>query len=152
MNNIKIITKNRNAYHEYHVLEKIEAGITLRGTEVKSIRENSAISLKESYVDFLKGEAWLIGCRVSPYKQGNINNHDPERARKLLLHKRELNKLARQVAEKGITIVPLAAYFKQGKVKIEIGLCRGKRLYDKRDTIKQREADREMERAVKHRR
>jgi len=131
------------------VLDKIEAGISLCGTEVKSIRENSAISLKESYVDFQKGEAWLVGCRVSPYKQGNINNHDPERPRKLLLHKRELNKLERQVAEKGMTIVPLAAYFKMGKVKIEIGLCRGKHTYDKRDTVKKREADREMERAVK---
>ncbi len=149
MTNIKIITKNRHAYHEYLVLEKFEAGIVLQGTEVKSIRVNSAISLKESYVDFTKGEAWLTGARVSPYRQGNINNHDPDRPRKLLLNKREIYKLMRQVEEKGMTVVPLAAYFKEGKVKIEIGLCRGKHLYDKRDTIKKREADREMERAMK---
>lgn len=149
MDNIKIIAKNRHAYHEYLVLEKYEAGIALQGTEVKSIRMNSAISLKESYVDFIKEEAWLIGSRVSPYLQGNINNHVPERPRKLLLHKRELNKLARQVQEKGMTVVPLSVYFKCGKVKIEIGLCRGKHLYDKRESIKKRESDREMERAVK---
>ena len=149
MDNIKIIGKNRYAYHEYHVLEKYEAGIVLQGTEVKSIRMNSAISLKESYVDIEKEEAWLIGSRISPYLQGNINNHVPERRRKLLLHKRELNKLARQVQEKGMTVVPLSVYFKRGKVKIEIGLCRGKHLYDKRESIKKRESDREMERAVK---
>ncbi len=149
MDNIKLITKNRYAYHEYHVLEKFEAGISLQGTEVKSIRVNGAISLKESYVDFQGEEAWLISARVSPYMQGNINNHDPERPRKLLLHKREINKLTRQVEEKGMTVVPLAVYFKRGKVKIEIGLCRGKHLYDKRETLKKRESDREVERAMK---
>ena len=150
MDGIKIITKNRHAYHEYHVIDKYEAGIVLQGTEVKSIRVNSAISLKESYVDFVKGEAWLIGSRVSPYLQGNRNNHVPERPRKLLLNKAELHKLMRQVVDMGMTIVPLLAYFKKGKVKLEIGLCRGKHMYDKRETIKKRESDREVERAVKH--
>ncbi len=146
---IKIITKNRHAFHEYHVIDRYEAGIVLQGTEVKSIRVNSAISLKESYVDLTKGEAWLIGSRVSPYLQGNRNNHVPDRQRKLLLNKAELHKLARQVEEKGMTIVPLMAYFKKGKVKLEIGLCRGKHMYDKRETIRKRESDREVERAVK---
>lgn len=146
---IKIVAKNRTAYHEYHVLEKYEAGIALQGTEVKSIRVKSAISLKESYVDFSDGEAWLVGARVSPYLQGNINNHDPDRRRKLLLNRREINKLSRQVEEKGMTVVPLAVYFKRGRVKLEIGLCRGKHTYDKRDTIKKRESDREVQRAIK---
>lgn len=149
MDNVKLITRNRLAYHEYTVLEKFEAGIALQGTEVKSIRTSSAISLKESYVDFSKGEAWLVGSRISPYLQGNRNNHTPDRPRRLLLHRSELHKLARQVEEKGMTVVPLAAYFKKGKVKIEIGLCRGKHLYDKRESIRKREADREVERAVK---
>lgn len=150
MNALKIVAKNRNAYHDYHVLEKYEAGISLLGTEVKSIRMKSAISLKEAYVDFIREEAWLVGARISPYEHGNINNHIPDRPRKLLLHKREVNKLARQVEEKGMTVVPLMVYFKKGKVKIEIGLCRGKHLYDKRETLKKRETDREMERAMKY--
>ncbi|NLO34668.1 MAG: SsrA-binding protein SmpB [Candidatus Hydrogenedentes bacterium] len=149
MSGIKIVTKNRKAYHEYHVLEKFEAGIALQGTEVKSIRVNNAISLKESYVDLNKGEAWLVGSRVSPYLQGNINNHTPERPRKLLLNRREINKLTRQVQEKGMTVVPLTVYFKRGKVKVEIALCRAKHFYDKRESIKKRESDREMERIVK---
>ena len=149
MSGIKLVTKNRHAYHEYTVLEKHEAGISLQGTEVKSIRTNNAISLKESYVDFVGGEAWLVGARISPYRQGNINNHDPDRSRRLLLHRAELNKLVRQVEEKGMTVVPLAVYFKQGRVKVEIGLCRGKHLYDKRDAIRKRESDREVQRAVK---
>ena len=149
MSGIKIVTKNRKAYHEYHVLEKFEAGIALQGTEVKSIRVNNAISLKESYVDLNKGEAWLVGSRVSPYLQGNINNHTPERPRKLLLNRREINKLTRQVQEKGMTVVPLTVYFKRGKVKVEIALCRGKHFYDKRESIKKRESGREMERIVK---
>ncbi len=146
---IKIVTKNRQAWHEYFVEEKYEAGIALVGTEVKSVRMKNAISLKESYVTFEKGEAWLTGARISPYEQGNINNHPPERARKLLLHKREILKLQRRVAEKGFTVVPLTAYFKRGNLKIEIGLCRGKHTYDKRDTIRQRESEREMQRLVK---
>jgi len=146
---IKIVAKNRTAWHNYFVLEKIEAGIALVGTEVKSVRMKSAISLKESYVNFEKGEAWLVGARISPYEQGNINNHPPERPRKLLLHKREIAKLQRRVEEKGLTVVPLSAYFKQGKLKIEIGLCKGKHSFDKRETVQQREADREISRLLK---
>ncbi|HDP33558.1 MAG TPA: SsrA-binding protein SmpB [Candidatus Hydrogenedentes bacterium] len=146
---LKIVTKNRHAWHDYFVLEKLEAGIALAGTEVKSVRMKGAISLKESYVDFEKGEAWLVGARISPYEQGNINNHPPERRRKLLLHKREINKLQRRVEEKGLTVVPLSVYFKQGKLKIEIGLCRGKHFFDKRATIRERETDREIRRLLK---
>lgn len=148
---IKIITKNRYAYREYSVLDKLEAGIALEGTEVKSIRMHNTFSLREGYVDFQNGEAWLVGTRVSPYDKGNINNHEPVRPRKLLLKRAEINRLIRRVEEKGLTVIPLTAYFKKGKVKVEIGLCRGKRLYDKRDTIKQRETDREIERAMKQR-
>ncbi len=146
---IKLVSKNRQARHDYFVEEKYEAGIALAGTEVKSVRMKNAISLKESYVTFENGEAWLVGARISPYEQGNINNHPPVRPRKLLLHKREIKKLQRRVEEKGFTVVPLAAYFKRGKLKIEIGLCKGKHTYDKRDTIKQRESQREIQRLVK---
>ncbi len=146
---IKIVAKNRRARHDYYVVETVEAGIALMGTEVKSVRMKSAISLQESYVTFEKGEAWLVSARISPYDQGNINNHPPERPRKLLLHKREIVKLQRRVEEKGFTVVPLSAYFKRGKLKIEIGLCKGKHTYDKRETIRQRESKREMERLVK---
>ncbi len=146
---IKLVSKNRQARHDYFVEEKYEAGIALAGTEVKSVRMKNAISLKESYVAFENGEAWLVGARISPYEQGNINNHPPVRPRKLLLHKREIKKLQRRVEEKGFTVVPLAAYFKRGKLKIEIGLCKGKHTYDKRDTIKQRESQREIQRLVK---
>ena len=147
---IKIVAKNRTAWHEYFVLEKLEAGIALAGTEVKSIRMKSAISLKESYVNFEKGEAWLMAARISPYEQGNINNRPPERPRKLLLHKSEIIKLQRRVEEKGLTVVPLSVYFKQGKLKVEIGLCKGKHTFDKRETVQQREAQREMSRILKN--
>ncbi len=146
---VKIVSKNRSAWHEYAILDRYEAGIALVGTEVKSIRMKGAISLKEAYVDFEKGEAWLIGAHISPYDQGNINNHDPDRPRKLLLHKRETAQLARKVEEKGLTVAPLSVYFKKGKVKIEIALCRGKHTYDKRESIKHRENERELRRAVK---
>ncbi|HNZ47247.1 MAG TPA: SsrA-binding protein SmpB [Candidatus Hydrogenedentes bacterium] len=145
----KFITKNRHAFHEYTVLDSFEAGIVLEGTEVKSIRMHNTFSLKEAYVDFTENEAWLVGSRISPYDKGNRNNHEPVRRRKLLLKKMEINRLIKRVEEKGLTVIPLSAYFKQGKVKVEIGLCRGKRLYDKRESIKQRETDREIERAVK---
>lgn len=147
---IKIVAKNKTAWHEYFVLEKLEAGIVLAGTEVKSVRMKGAISLKESYVNLEKGEAWLVSARISPYEQGNINNHPPERSRKLLLHKREIVKLQRRVEEKGLTVVPLSVYFKQGKLKVEIGLCKGKHTFDKRETVQQREAQREMSRILKN--
>jgi SsrA-binding protein len=144
----KLIASNRKAYHDYFVLQKFEAGMALTGTEVKSLREGRA-NLKDSYVSFDHGEAYLVGAHISPYSHGNLQNHDPERKRKLLLHRREIDKLQGQVAEKGLTVVPLRLYFKAGKVKAEIAVVRGKKLYDKRETQKRRELEREAEAAMK---
>ena len=144
----KLIASNKKALHEYFVLQKVEAGIALTGTEVKSLREVAA-NLKDSYVSFELGEAFLTGAHISPYAHGNIQNHDPERRRKLLLHRREIDKLRVQVVEKGLTVVPLRLYFKGGRVNAEIAVVRGKKLYDKRDTEKKRELDREAAAAVK---
>lgn len=145
---IKIIVSNRRARHDYHVLEKHEAGIVLRGTEVKSLRAGHMV-LKDSYADITGGEMYLVGAHINPYEQGTAWNHEPERQRKLLLHKREIERLGAQVAEKGLTLVPLSVYFKDGKAKVELGLCRGKQTIDKRRTIQEREVKREMDRAVK---
>jgi len=128
----------------------VEAGIALTGTEVKSLREGR-VNLKDSYIGFDHGEAFLIAAHISPYSHGNIQNHDPERKRKLLLHRREIDRLQGQVVEKGLTIVPLRLYFKGGRVKAEIAVVRGKKLYDKRETEKRRELDREAEAAIKQR-
>jgi SsrA-binding protein len=147
----KIIVTNRRARHDYHVLEKHEAGIELRGTEVKSLRAGHVV-LKDSYADVVNGELFLIGAHINPYEQGSVWNHEPERDRKLLMHKREIRRLASQTAEKGLTLVPLRLYFKQGRAKVELGLCRGKHTVDKRRTIQEREVKREMERAVRGRR
>lgn len=147
----KLIASNKKAFHEYHVLDKFEAGLALRGTEVKSLREG-LVNLKDSYITFKNGEAFLFGTHISPYIHGNRENHEPERTRKLLLHRREIEKLLIQVMEKGLTIIPLRLYFKRGRVKIEIGVVRGKKLYDKRETEKKREADREAAVAMKERR
>src|SRR6266852_9047241 len=144
----KLIASNRKAYHDYFVLQKLEAGIALTGTEVKSLREGKA-NLKDSYVNFQHGEAYLFSAHISPYTHGNRENHDPERPRKLLLHRREIDKLLGQVVEKGLTIVPLRLYFKKGKVKAEIAVVRGKKLFDKRESEKRRELDREAEAAMK---
>jgi SsrA-binding protein len=144
----KLIASNRKAFHEYHVLDKVEAGLELTGTEVKSLRDGAA-NLKDSYVTFKNGEAFLFGAHISPYSHGNLQNHDPERTRRLLLHKREIDKLETQVTEKGLTIVPLRLYFKKGRVKAELGVVRGKKLYDKRASEKKREADREAAAAMK---
>jgi SsrA-binding protein len=144
----KIITTNRRARHEYHVIDTFEAGIELRGTEVKSLRAGG-ITLKDSYADVEGGQAYLVGAHISPYEQGNIYNHDPERRRRLLLHKREILRLGAQIAEKGLTLVPLRVYFKEGRAKVELGLCRGKQTIDKRDTIRKREMEREVEREIK---
>ncbi|HUJ15484.1 MAG TPA: SsrA-binding protein SmpB [Thermoanaerobaculia bacterium] len=144
----KLIASNRKAFHDYFVLQKLEAGIALTGTEVKSLREGRA-NLKDSYVDVDRGEAWLVGTHISPYSHGNRENHDPERKRKLLLHRREIDKLEGQIVEKGLTIVPLRLYFKGGRVKAEIAVVRGKKLYDKRESEKRRELDREAEAAMK---
>ena len=147
----KLIASNKKAFHEYYVLDKVEAGLQLTGTEVKSLREGQA-NLKDSYVTFKNGEAFLFGAHISPYTHGNRENHDPDRTRKLLLHRREIEKLHVQVAEKGLTIIPLRLYFKGSRVKAEIGVVRGKKLYDKRETEKRREADREAAAAIKARR
>lgn len=147
---VKVITENRKARHDYHILDRFEAGIALTGTEVKSLRAGNA-TLKDSYVDVDKGEMHLVGAYIAPYEQGNIFNHEPERKRKLLMHKREILRLQSTVVEKGLTLVPLRLYFKNGKVKVEIGLVKGKQTVDKRQTIKERDAKREIERAMKNR-
>lgn len=147
----KLIASNKKAFHDYHVLEKHEAGIALTGTEVKSLREGRA-NFKDSYVIFKGGEAFLFGTHISPYVHGNRENPDPERTRKLLLHRREIEKLEAQVVEKGLTVVPLRLYFRSSRVKIEIAVVRGKKLYDKRETEKRREADRETAAAIKQHR
>lgn len=146
----KMIVTNRRARHDYHVLEKLETGIELRGTEVKSLRAGHIV-LKDSYADIIDGELFLVGAHISPYEQGTVWNHDPERRRKLLAHKREILRLGAQVAEKGYTLVPLSLYFKKGKVKVEVGLCRGKQTVDKRTTIRDREVKREIDRAISDR-
>jgi SsrA-binding protein len=146
----KLIASNKKALHEYFVVQKLEAGVVLTGTEVKALRDGKA-NLKDAYVIFKNGEAYLFGLHISPYSHGNIQNHEPDRTRKLLLHKRELEKLHSQTAEKGLTIVPLRLYFKGARVKAEIAVVRGKRQYDKRDTERTRELDREAAAAMKER-
>ena len=146
----KLIASNKKAFHDYFVLQKFEAGLALTGTEVKSLRAGRA-NLKDSYVTFKDGEAYLLGAHISPYTHGNLQNHEPERTRKLLLHRREIEKLHVEATEKGLTIVPLRLYFKGGKVKAEIAVVKGKKQYDKRETERAREADREAARAVKER-
>jgi SsrA-binding protein len=146
----KLIASNKKALHEYFVVQKLEAGVVLTGTEVKALRDGKA-NLKDSYVIFKNGEAWLFGLHISAYSHGNIQNHEPDRTRKLLLHKRELDKLHGQTAEKGLTVVPLRLYFKGARVKAEIAVVRGKRQYDKRDTERTRELDREAAAAMKER-
>ena len=130
----KLIANNKKAYHDYFIEESYEAGIALHGTEVKSMRQGKC-SIKESFIRIENGEVYVYGMHVSPYEKGNIFNKDPLRVKKLLLHKYEINKLSGKVAEKGLTLVPLQVYFKEGKVKVEIGLARGKKLYDKRQDI-----------------
>jgi len=142
---IKTIVTNRKARFEYEILDKIEAGIVLRGTEVKSVRAGH-VSLQESYAAPQGGELFLEGCTIQPYEQGNINNHVPTRPRKLLLHRKELTKLLKRAAEKGLTLVPLSIYFKGSRLKVEIGLARGKKLYDKRETTKKRDVERSLRR------
>jgi SsrA-binding protein len=145
---IKTVAANRKAYHDYHIQETYEAGISLTGTEVKSIREGR-VNLKDSYALIKDGEAFLLNCHISPYKYGNIMNHDPLRTRKLLLHKKEINKLSGLISRQSYTLVPLKIYFREGRAKVELGLAKGKRQYEKRDTIKEKEAKREIERHMK---
>ena len=145
---IKIVSQNKKAYHKYFVDEKFEAGLELTGTEVKSLRKG-AINLKDSFCRIDDGELLVFGMHISPYEQGNIFNRDPYRTRKLLMHKKEIMRLFGQVGQKGYALVPLSVYFKGKWAKMEIGLCRGKKLYDKRDADAERSAKREMERAFK---
>lgn len=146
----KLIASNKKAYHDYFIVQKFEAGLVLTGTEMKSLRAGKA-NLKDAYV-LLKGdEAYLFGAHISAYSHGNLQNHDPERTRKLLLHRRELDKLYSETAEKGLTVVPLRLYFKGSRVKAEIAVVRGKKQYDKRDTARTRELDREAAQAMKER-
>ena len=147
---VKIVAQNKKAYHDYFVDEKLEAGIELYGTEVKSIRAGG-INLKDSYCMIEEGEIFAVGVHVSPYEKGNIFNRDPYRVKKLLMHKKEINKLLGQITQKGFTIVPLSVYFKGSRLKMEIGLCRGKKLYDKRDAAAKKQADRDIERTMKTR-
>ncbi|MDE5952266.1 MAG: SsrA-binding protein SmpB [Acetatifactor sp.] len=144
----KLIANNKKAYHDYFIEESYEAGIALHGTEVKSMRQGKC-SVKESFIRIENGEVYVYGMHVSPYEKGNIFNKDPLRVRKLLLHKYEINKLAGKVAEEGLTLVPLQVYFKEGKVKVEIGLARGKKLYDKRQDIAKKDQRREAEKEFK---
>jgi len=144
----KLIAANKKAFHDYFVLQKIETGLVLTGTEVKSLRAGKA-NLKDAYVIFKDSEAFLFGLHISPYTHGNIQNHDPDRTRKLLLHRRELDKLRGQIVEKGLSVVPLRLYFKGSRVKAEIAVVRGKKQFDKRESEKKREADRETAAAIK---
>jgi SsrA-binding protein len=146
----RVIAQNRKAYHDYFVDETYEAGIALFGTEVKSIRAG-AVNLKDSYCSFDKGEMFVVGMHVSPYEQGNIFNREPLRERKLLMHRREIMKLQGLVQQKGYTLVPLSLYFLGSHIKVEVGLCRGKKLYDKREDMARDAAKRDMERAFKSR-
>lgn len=145
---IKVVSTNRKARHDYNIEETFEAGVVLTGTEIKSVRAGQ-INLQDSFALIRDGEVWLVGAHISPYRHGNRENHEPRRERKLLLHRREINKLAGRVQEKGWTLIPLRVYLRDGLAKVELGLARGKRLYDKRETIAKRDYDREMRRAVK---
>lgn len=144
----KTVANNRKAFHDYFVEEQYEAGIELAGTEVKSIRAGT-INLKDSFCTIKDGEIFVHGMHISPYEKGNIFNKDPVRTRKLLLHKREIMKLFGLVKQDGYALIPTAVYFKNAKVKVAVGLCKGKKLYDKRDTMAKRVANREMDRAIK---
>lgn len=144
----KVVVTNRKAYHDYHIHETFEAGISLRGAEVKSLREGQ-VNLKESYVAIKDDEVFLLNCHISPYSHGSIRDHDPLRSKKLLLHRKEIERLWGAMSQKGLTVIPLKIYFKKGKAKVEIGLARGKRTYEKKETIKAKEARREIERHMK---
>ncbi|WP_409290302.1 SsrA-binding protein SmpB [Peribacillus sp. SCS-26] len=146
----KLITNNKKAHHDYFIEETYESGIVLQGTEIKAIRAGR-VNLKDSYARIQNGEMYLYSMHISPYEQGNRYNHDPERPRKLLLHKREINKLIGDTKEQGYTLVPLKVYLKNGYAKVLIGLGRGKKNYDKRETLKKKEAKREIERAFRDR-
>ena len=145
---IKIVAQNRKAWHDYFIEEKYECGIALFGTEVKSIRQGK-VNLKESWAQIRKGEVWVDGMHISPYEQGNIYNRDPLRPKKLLLHRSEIRKLDSLVMRQGFTMIPLELYFRDGRVKVQLGLCKGKQLHDKRDSMAKKDSDREIQRALR---
>lgn len=145
---MKLVANNKKAYHDYFVEEKLEAGLVLHGTEVKSLRAGKC-SIKEAFIRIDQGEVFVYGMHISPYEKGNIFNKDPLRVKKLLLHKAQINKLLGKIKEKGITLVPLQVYFKEGRAKMEIGLCRGKKLYDKRHDIAKKDQNREAQKEFK---
>jgi SsrA-binding protein len=147
---LKTVTVNRKAYHDYHIEESVEAGLVLTGTEIKSIRAGR-VNLRDAYARSEKGELWLIGAHIAQYPGGNRYNHEPKRPRKLLLHHRQISELSGAVMKGGLTIVPLKLYLKNGIAKVELGVARGKKVYDKREAIAQRDAQREMERALSQR-
>ena len=144
----KPIAENRKARHDYHILERLEAGIALTGTEVKSLRDGGG-NLREAYAQLHDGEVFLLGANIAPYRQGNMQNHEPTRERKLLLHRSEIEQLGRKVAERGMTLVPLSMYLTNGRVKVELGLAKGKEGIDKRHALAERDARRQIERAMK---
>lgn len=148
--NFRIVSTNRKARHEYHLLELFEAGLVLTGTEIKSVRANQ-VSLRQAFVVHRDGELWLMDANIAPYEQGNRENHEPMRPRKLLLHRREIEKIVRRLTEKGLTCVPTRLYLKRGRAKVEIALAQGKKQYDKRATLAKRDSQRQIERAVKER-
>ncbi|MEE8437898.1 MAG: SsrA-binding protein SmpB [Candidatus Neomarinimicrobiota bacterium] len=151
MNDVKIIATNRKAYHNYHILDKFEAGLQLTGSEVKSLREGKA-NIKESYVMVRESQVWLMATHISPYSHTGFQGHDPTRARRLLLHRREIQKLRESLDQKGLTAIPLKIYFnKRGKAKIEIGLAKGKKTYDKKIALKERDIKRETDREMRSR-
>ena len=143
-----VITQNKKATHDYFVIESYETGIELCGTEVKSLRQGR-VNLKESWAQIRKGEVWVEGMHISPYEQGNIYNRDPLRAKKLLLHRSEIRKLDSLVMRQGFTLIPLELYFRDGRVKVQLGLCKGKQLHDKRDSMAKKDSDREIQRALR---
>lgn len=148
--NSRTVAQNKKAYHDYFVLEEYEAGIELFGTEVKSIREGR-VNLKDAWCSIDNGEIFVNGMHISPYEQGNIFNRDPLRKKRLLMHKREIHKLYGTVKQQGLTLIPLSVYFKKGKAKIKVGLCKGKKIYDKRDVAAKKEANRSIDREIKER-
>jgi SsrA-binding protein len=148
--NVKIVAVNRRATYDYHIDERVEAGLVLTGTEIKSIREGR-VNLREGYARIVDGEGWLVGVHIAPYEHGNRFNHEPLRERKLLLHRDELRSLLGQAKQRGYTIVPLQMYLKHGRAKVELGLARGKREYDKRESLAKREAQREIDRHLRER-
>jgi SsrA-binding protein len=147
---MKVLSTNKKAFFDYEIIDSLEVGIVLLGTEVKSAKEGK-INLKDAFVKIMNGEAYLLNCHISPYSHGNITNHDPTRTRKLLLHKKELNKLIGKSKEKGLTLIPLKMYLKRNKIKVEIALAKGKKIYDKRESIKKKDLSREIKRELKNR-